>query len=111
MSFLFGSKKEKNSQQEWEEVNKKDIHDSLEKRIQTILTNQETIIENQRVVLGYIDTMTKKMNDLENRINKPQGAFSAYLRPSLFPFLDSDNQAKSIRQENIIKRKTNPKSP
>jgi len=115
MSYFFGSKKSKKTDQEdWEEViiDKKDIQTILSNqekaypnRIKT-LKNLETIIENQEIILGYIDTMTKKMNDMERRINKPSGMFSSYLSPSIFPNLDTDTEANSIRQENIIKRKT-----
>ena len=101
--------------------------DFVSRSIQKIISNQEkshpnrlktlqsldSIIENQQVILGYIDTMTKKMNDMEYRIIKQtnQGLFSSYLRPSIFPHIDTDTQANSIRAENIIKRKSPKPNP
>lgn len=119
MSFFMSKKKEKNTEKpdNWQDV----IIDN--KDIQTILSNQEkahpnrlktlqsleTIIENQQVILGYIDTMTKKMNDMEYRLRQQSGQtgiFSSYLKPSIFPYLDKDSTAEDIRKENLLKRKS-----
>ena len=119
MSF-FSSKKEKkqikSENSDWEDIV---VVPQTLVSIQKIISNQEraypnrlktlqsldTIIDNQRVILGYIDTMSKKMNDMEYRLSKQSlGIFSSYLKPSIFPYLDTDSHANSIRTENIIKR-------
>lgn len=113
MSF-FSSKKKSEKSDEWQDiVDNKDIQKIISNqekaypnRLKT-LSSLDTIIENQQIILGYIDTMTKKMNYLESKLsNQHQGIFSSYLSPSIFPFIDTDSEATDIRTENIIKRKS-----